>query len=72
MWGLFIACRRFEAQVLPHLDAVYSYPQPAAGVGNGPVLLKVTTDELPKMLGITSMTIVKHPRSLELSDATLS
>src|ERR1700732_4640448 len=28
------------------------------------------TDQLPKMLGITSVSVVKHPRSLVLSDTT--
>ena len=31
-----------------------------------------TADQLPKMLGITSVTEVKHPRSLALSDTALA
>jgi len=38
-----------------------AYPQPAAGVGPGPGPLKVPADQLPGMLGITSVSVVKHP-----------
>jgi hypothetical protein len=34
--------------------------------------LKVPSDDLPKMLGITSVSVVKHPRSLALSDVTIA
>jgi hypothetical protein len=46
-------------------------PQPAAGTAAGPGPLKVPAEQLASMLGITSVSVVKHPRSLALSDATL-
>jgi hypothetical protein len=32
----------------------------------------VPADQLPKMLGITSVSVVKHPSALALSDTTLA
>src|ERR1700730_5399375 len=49
-----------------------AYPQPVAGVGSGPGPLKVPADQLAAMLGITSVSEVKHPRSLALSDRTIA
>src|ERR1700676_3749012 len=49
-----------------------SYPQPVAGVGSGPGPLKVPPDQLAAMLGVTSVSEVKHPRSLALSDRTIA
>src|SRR6202041_807458 len=49
-----------------------SYPQPAAGVGSGPGPLKVPSDQLASMLGVTSVSVVKHPRSLALTDTALA
>jgi hypothetical protein len=34
--------------------------------------LKVASDQLPRMLGVTSVEIVRHPLALSLSDATLA
>jgi len=47
-------------------------PQPAAGVGDGPGPLKVAPEALAGRLGITSVSVVKHPRSLMLTDTTLA
>ena len=35
-------------------------------------LLKVPADQLPKMLGVTSVSVVNHPRSLALNDTTIA
>jgi hypothetical protein len=43
-----------------------------AGVGTGPGPLKVPADQLSAMLGVTSVSVVKHPHSLALSDATIA
>jgi hypothetical protein len=43
-----------------------------AGVGSGPGPLKVPTDQLQAMLGITSVSVVKHPSSLTLNDTALA
>jgi hypothetical protein len=33
--------------------------------------MKVADDQLPKMLGVTSVTIARHPLGATLADATL-
>ena len=63
--------QKVEGNVTFHTARSTAYPQPAAGVGDGPGPLKVAADALPAMLGVTSVTVVRHPRSLALSDATL-
>jgi len=64
--------QKVEGNVTFHTARSTSYPQPTAGMGPGPGPLKVSADELPKMLGVTSVSVVKHPRSLALDDATLA
>jgi 3',5'-cyclic AMP phosphodiesterase CpdA len=64
--------QKVEGNVTFHTARSTAYPQPAAGVGAGPGPLKVAADQLPAMLGVTSVSVVKHPRSLALSDATLA
>ena len=43
-----------------------------AGNGAGPMPLKVPSEQLPKMLGVTSIKIMRHPLHATLSDATLA
>jgi 3',5'-cyclic AMP phosphodiesterase CpdA len=64
--------QKVEGNVTFHTARSTAYPQPAAGVGAGPGPLKVAADQLPAMLGVTSVSVVRHPRSLALSDATLA
>src|ERR1700733_9214810 len=64
--------QKVEGNIAFHTARSTSYPQPVAGVGPGPGPLKVPTDQLAAMLGITSVSEVKHPRSLALSDATIA
>jgi 3',5'-cyclic AMP phosphodiesterase CpdA len=64
--------QKVEGNVTFHSARSTAYPQPAAGVGPGPGPLKVPADQLPGMLGITSVSVVKHPRSLALSDTTIA
>jgi 3',5'-cyclic AMP phosphodiesterase CpdA len=64
--------QKVEGNVTFHTARSTAYPQPAAGVGSGPGPLKVPTDQLAQMLGITSVTVMKHPRSLALNDAALA
>jgi len=64
--------QKVEGNVTFHTARSTAYPQPAAGVGSGPGPLKVPADQLPRMLGVTSVSVVRHPRSLALSDATLA
>ncbi len=63
--------QKVEGNVTFHTARSTAYPQPSAGVGPGPGPLKVASDQLPKMLGITSIRIVNHPLSASLSDTTL-
>jgi hypothetical protein len=41
-------------------------------VGSGPGPLKVPSDQLAAMLGITSVSQVKHPSALALTDTALA
>jgi 3',5'-cyclic AMP phosphodiesterase CpdA len=64
--------QKVEGNMTFHTARSTSYPQPAAGVGSGPGPLKVPTDQLASMLGITSVSVAKHPRALALSDTSLT
>jgi 3',5'-cyclic AMP phosphodiesterase CpdA len=64
--------QRVEGNVTFHTARSTAYPQPMAGVGPGPSPLKVPADQLPGMLGVTSVNVVKHPSALALSDSTLA
>ncbi len=63
--------QKVEGHIAFHTARSTAYPQPNAGVGNGPGPLKVPVEQLPKMLSITSVAIIKHPRSLALDDRTI-
>ena len=64
--------RKVEGNVTFHTARSTAYPQSEAGAGPGPGPLKVAPDQLAAMLGVTSVSVVKHPRSLILADATLA
>ncbi len=64
--------QKVEGNVTFHTARSTAYPQPLAGEGAGPGPLKVAAESLPKMLGVTSVNVVKHPRSLMLNDTTLA
>jgi 3',5'-cyclic AMP phosphodiesterase CpdA len=64
--------QKVEGNMTFHTARSTSYPQAIAGEGSGPGPLKVAADQLPKMLGITSVTEVKHQRLLALSDTALA
>src|SRR5438067_4684997 len=64
--------QKVEGNMTFHTARSTAFPQPAAGVGAGPGPLKVAPGELSRMLGITSVSVVKHPRSLALSDTTIA
>jgi len=64
--------QKVEGNVTFHTARSTAYPQPAAGVGAGPGPLKVPADQLAKMLGVTSVLVARHPRSLALDDTTLA
>jgi len=64
--------QKVEGNVTFHTARSTAYPQPAAGEGPGPGPLKVPADQLSKMLGITSVSVVKHPAALSLKDTTIA
>jgi 3',5'-cyclic AMP phosphodiesterase CpdA len=62
--------QKVEGNITFHTARSTAYPQPLAGVGNGPGPLKVPADQLPGMLGLTSVTLKQH--HLSLADTTLA
>jgi 3',5'-cyclic AMP phosphodiesterase CpdA len=64
--------QKVEGNMTFHTARSTAYPQPIAGVGSGPGPLKVPADQLAAMLGITSVSVMKHPSSLLLSDKALA
>jgi 3',5'-cyclic AMP phosphodiesterase CpdA len=63
--------QKVEGNVTFHTARSTAYPQPLAGDGPGPGPLKVASDQLPKMLGVSSVSVVKHPSALALTDTAL-
>jgi len=63
--------QKVEGNITFHTARSTAYPQPIAGNGPGPGPLKVPSDQLPKMLGVTSVKILKHPNSMALTDSTI-
>jgi 3',5'-cyclic AMP phosphodiesterase CpdA len=64
--------QKVEGNVTFHTARSTAYPQPGAGAGPGPGPLKVPADQLAEMLGVTSISLIKHGKSLAYSDATLA
>ena len=64
--------QKTEGHITFHTARSTAYPQPQAGVGPGPGPLKVPPEQLPKMLGVTSVSERLHPRALALADSTLA
>src|SRR5450432_929269 len=60
--------QKVEGNITFHTARSTSYPQPAPGEGPGPAPLTVAADELPRRLGITSVSVVRHPSQLALAD----
>jgi 3',5'-cyclic AMP phosphodiesterase CpdA len=64
--------QKVEGHITFHTARSTAYPQPVAGVGNGPGPMKVPPEQLREMLGISSVSLIQHPRSLSLTDTTLA
>jgi 3',5'-cyclic AMP phosphodiesterase CpdA len=64
--------QKVEGNITFHTAPSTAYPQPAPGQGPGPGPLKVAPEELAHRLGLTSVALRKHPRSLLLSDTALA
>lgn len=56
--------QKVEGTITFHTARATAYPQPAPGVGPGPGPLKVPSDQLPGMLGVTSVSIANGAASL--------
>ena len=63
--------QKVEGNITFHTARSTAYPQPAPGEGPGPGPLKVPPEELAQRLGMTSVSLRAHPRSLVLNDASL-
>lgn len=64
--------QKVEGNITFHTARSTAYPQPAPGVGPGPGPLKVPADQLAASLGVTSVALRAHPRSLALTDTVLA
>lgn len=65
--------QKTEGHITFHTARSTAYPQPAAGVGNGPGPLKVDADQLPGMLGVTTVSAPsRKAKMLTLADSTLA
>ena len=64
--------QKVEGNITFHTARSTAYPQPTAGNGPGPGPLKVPSDQLAKMLGVTSIRFNAHPLSAALADTTLA
>jgi 3',5'-cyclic AMP phosphodiesterase CpdA len=64
--------QKVEGNITFHTARSTAYPQPLPGDGPGPGPLKVAADQLPKMLGVSSVSVVKHPSALALTDTALA
>jgi 3',5'-cyclic AMP phosphodiesterase CpdA len=64
--------QKVEGHMTFHTARSTAFPLPQAGTVAAPNPVKVAADELPRMLGITSVSVRKHPLSLSLTDTTLT
>jgi hypothetical protein len=64
--------QKVEGNVTFHTARSTAYPQPVAGVGAGPGPLKVPADQLPRMLGVTSVSVMGSLGALTLADTTIA
>lgn len=64
--------QKVEGNITYHSARSTAYPQPLAGEGPGPQPLKVPEDQLAHMLGVTSVSLARHPRAFALRDSTLA
>jgi len=63
--------QKVEGNITFHTARSTAYPQPSPGNGPGPGPLKVASDELPRMLGVSNVALKRHPNALTVTDATL-
>ena len=64
--------QKVEGNITFHTARSTAYPQPGPGEGPGPGPLKVPAEELPRMLGVSNVSLKHHPDALSLVDTTLA
>jgi 3',5'-cyclic AMP phosphodiesterase CpdA len=64
--------QKVEGNITFHTARSTAYPQPGPGEGPGPGPLKVPAGELPRMLGVSNVSLKHHPDALSLTDTTLA
>jgi 3',5'-cyclic AMP phosphodiesterase CpdA len=64
--------QKVEGNITFHTARATGYPQPVAGTADAPGPLKVPSDQLASMLGVTSVTRVRHASAITLDDRTLA
>jgi len=64
--------QKVEGNITFHTARSTAYPQPSAGTGPGPGPLKVPADQLSKMLGVTTVKLIRKHGPLSLADSTLA
>ncbi len=64
--------QKVEGNVTFHTARSTAFPQPSAGQGAGPGPLKVPPGDLPAALGVSTMSVKRHPLALSLADSTLA
>ena len=64
--------QKVEGNVTFHTARSTAYPQPSPGEGAGPGPLEVPTDQLSKVLGVTSVSLLNNRHSLGLTDVTIA
>jgi hypothetical protein len=63
---------KVEGHVTFHTARATAYPQPAPGVGPAPGPLVVPANQLPSMIGVTSVSVASLHKPLRLTDRTLA
>jgi hypothetical protein len=63
--------QKVEGHITFHTARSTAYPQPIAGLGGGPGPLTVPADQLPRMLGVSSVSFARHPSSSMITDTTI-
>ena len=64
--------QKVEGNMTFHAARSTAYPQPVPGAENSPGPLLVANEQLPRMLGITSVTVIPHSHVLTLTDESLA
>ena len=64
--------QKVEGNITFHTARSTAYPQPSPGEGSGPGPLKVPAGQLPGMLGVSNLTLRRHPNIISVTDTTLA